>query len=255
MKAPAAMQQELIGLAQCDRDLGQLAHRLSALPARAELAAVVAALTTAEADLTAVATGILALESELARADSDVAAVRERIVRDQARMDDGSAPARELVSLTHEVSSLVRRQADLEDLELEVMERLEAATRERTDLAQRIGDLQQRREALSATVAQALAEAEQEQVRLQQRRDGICLALDPELRALYERIRAERGDVGAVRLTEGRCDGCRLVLTPADRQRCLQADPDEVLRCEDCRRILVRDGKPRQPLDDDVAAR
>lgn len=241
MRAAPAMQRELIDLADCDRQWGTLTHRLATLPARAELAAVIARLATAEAKLSAASAGIIALEAELARAESDVAAVRERIARDRARMDEGSAPARELLSLGHEVTSLIRRQADLEDLELQVMERLEAATAESAELSEVIANLRGQQETLSATVGQALSEAEQERARLSQRRDEIGRRLDPHLRDLYERIRGERGDVGAARLTQGRCQGCQLVLTPADRQRFAQADPDEVLRCEECRRILVPD--------------
>jgi len=42
-------------------------------------------------------------------------------------MQSGSVPAKELESLQHEVESLARRQSDLEDAELEVMERREDA--------------------------------------------------------------------------------------------------------------------------------
>ena len=58
--------------------------------------------------------------------------------------------------------------------------------------------------------------------------------------ALYDKLRVQLGGVGAAALQQRRCSGCQLELTPADRSRILAAPPDEVVRCEECRRILVR---------------
>ena len=41
-------------------------------------------------------------------------------------------------------------------------------------------------------------------------------------------------------LRAGRCEGCRLELSGSERSRVKAAAPDEVIRCEECRRILVR---------------
>ena len=61
-----------------------------------------------------------------------------------------------------------------------------------------------------------------------------------DLLALYDRIRADSGGIGAAPLHRGRCQGCQITLTPADLGR-IRAEPaDEVVRCEECRRILVR---------------
>ena len=57
--------------------------------------------------------------------------------------------------------------------------------------------------------------------------------------ALYEKMRAQHG-VGAAALRGGRCEGCHLSLNTVDLARIRAAPPDEVLRCEECRRILVR---------------
>src|SRR3712207_7121871 len=46
---------------------------------------------------------------------------------DQQRLDAGGLPAREVTALQHEMESLARRQRDLEDQELEFMERQEVA--------------------------------------------------------------------------------------------------------------------------------
>ena len=61
-----------------------------------------------------------------------------------------------------------------------------------------------------------------------------------DLVALYEKIRASSGGIGAAALRHRRCEGCRLELNQVDINRIRGAADDEVLRCEECRRILVR---------------
>jgi predicted nucleic acid-binding Zn-ribbon protein len=51
--------------------------------------------------------------------------VRDRAARNQARLDAGTGTAKDLQALQHELVSLARRQGELEDIELEVMERAE----------------------------------------------------------------------------------------------------------------------------------
>jgi predicted nucleic acid-binding Zn-ribbon protein len=58
--------------------------------------------------------------------------------------------------------------------------------------------------------------------------------------ALYEKIRASSGGLGAAPLRQRRCGGCQLELNNVDMSRIKAAPDDEVLRCEECRRILVR---------------
>ena len=57
---------------------------------------------------------------------------------------------------------------------------------------------------------------------------------------LYEKIRAQSGGVGAAELKQRRCGGCRLELNNVEIGELRDSDPDEVMRCDECRRILVR---------------
>ena len=68
------------------------------------------------------------LEREQLRADADVDLVRERSRKDRELLDSGSiTDPKQLQSLESEIQSLAARQTALEDVELEVMERLEGA--------------------------------------------------------------------------------------------------------------------------------
>jgi predicted nucleic acid-binding Zn-ribbon protein len=57
---------------------------------------------------------------------------------------------------------------------------------------------------------------------------------------VYEKVRSRSAGVGAATLQGRRCTGCGLEANPSDYERYLGAAADEVLRCEECDRILVR---------------
>ena len=71
-------------------------------------------------------------------------------------------------------------------------------------------------------------------------RARVLTEIPAELVTLYEKLRIDHNGVGAAALHQRRCEGCRMELTPVDIGRLRDAAPDEVLRCEECRRILVR---------------
>jgi predicted nucleic acid-binding Zn-ribbon protein len=85
-----------------------------------------------------------------------------------------------------------------------------------------------------------VAEIDAEVETLSAQRATQASGLDGQLLALYEKIRAQQAGIGAAELRQRRCTGCRLELNNVEIGRLRSAEPDEVLRCEECRRILVR---------------
>jgi len=243
LKAAPHDQLRLLDLQAMDSRLDQLAHRRATLPELAALAALDARLAELHDLIVTVQTEASDTEVEQTKAEADVEQVRARTARDRHRMDAGDvSSARELENLQHEIESLARRQSDLEDVELEVMERLEVAqTRAAELVAERDSVLASQAEVAARRDA-ALAEIDAEVATTTELRRILAGQIDQALVELYERLRAganARG-VGAATLRSGRCEGCRLEMTPSDLGRFRAADPDEVLRCEECRRILVR---------------
>ncbi|HEX5995078.1 MAG TPA: C4-type zinc ribbon domain-containing protein [Jiangellales bacterium] len=184
------------------------------------------------------------LEEQQQRADADVDQVRQRKDRDQRRLDAGQvSAARELEQLQSEIASLTRRQAALEDIELEIMETLEDAQRRVRELAAQRESVG--RNALSVQRARdaGWAEIDEEAAEAQKQRDAMAADMPDDLLSLYEKIRASSAGVGAAALLRRRCDGCHLELDPAALNQIRSAAPDVVVRCEECRRILVRTGE------------
>ncbi|HYN55702.1 MAG TPA: C4-type zinc ribbon domain-containing protein [Motilibacterales bacterium] len=241
MRADAAAQLRLLDLQALDTVLGQLAHRRRSVRQVAELAALETRAGELRDHEVAVRTAVSDLEREMTKAEADVAQVRERIVRDQAMLDAGSvASARQLEDLQREIGNLARRVSDLEDAELDVMEKLEAAQSRAAMASAQVAELAEARLAAQRARDAAFADIDAEVARVEGERARVAPEIPGDLVALYDKIRASSGGIGAAPLSRGRCQGCQLMLTPADLGR-IRAEPtDEVVRCEECRRILVR---------------
>jgi hypothetical protein len=241
MRAEPQHQLRLLDLQALDTKLGQLAHRRRGVPQIAELAQLEGRAAELRDREVAVRTAVSDLEREQAKAEADVAQVRQRIARDQALLDGGSVgSAKQLTDLQHEVESLRRRVADLEDAELEVMEKLEDAQARAAAVAADVAALAERRTAAERARDAAFADVDAEVDRVQGERTRVVADIPADLLALYDKIRADHGGLGAAPLHRGRCQGCQLTLTPADLSRIRSEPADAVVRCEECRRILVR---------------
>lgn len=241
MNASPDAQLRLLDLAEIDAELTRLEHRRRSLPEHEALTALeqrdrelrdqLATLDAREGDL----------RREQAKAETDVEQVRTRIDRDRVRLEAGQVSSpRELENLQSEIESLNHRQSDLEEVVLDVMERREgtqsqqaAATAERAQIAADAAAAQERRDA-------ALAEIGEQAGKAADRRVAVVADEPADLIDLYERLRASHNGVGAAALRRGRCEGCHLSLNTVDLNAIRAAPEDEVLRCEECRRILVR---------------
>jgi uncharacterized protein len=241
VKASPQAQLRLLELADLDAELNRLENRRRGLPEHAELAQLdrrdaalrdlVASLEAEQGDL----------KRAMAKAEADVEQVRTRIDRDRKRLDAGQvASPKDLENLQSEIESLARRQSDLEEIVLDVMERQETAqARREAAVAERM-EIAASRDVVTARRDAALAEIGEQAGKAADRRAAVASEEPPELLSLYERMREQHGGVGAAALRAGRCEGCHLALNTADLASIRNADPDEVLRCEECRRILVR---------------
>jgi len=241
VNAEPAVQLRLLDLQALDSRLDQIEHRRRTLPQLATISDLEGRLAALRDRIVASETEVSDLERNQAKADSDVEQVRARSRKDQELLDSGRlSSSKELENLQHEIASLARRQSDLEDAELEVMEKLE-------DARGALGALTTDRDALSAQLDTAVAErdaawsdADRDRDWVAGERRSVLADIPADLLALYEKLRADHDGVGAAALQHRRCQGCRMELTPTDIGRIRDAEPDAVLRCEECRRILVR---------------
>ncbi|MDQ7903198.1 C4-type zinc ribbon domain-containing protein [Phytohabitans sp. ZYX-F-186] len=240
MKADPEAQRRLLDLQAIDTALAQLAHRRRTLPELTELETLARQLSALEDERVRAQVAVDDLDRDIARIERDVEQVRGRKDKDQARLDTGRGPARELEALQHELVSLARRQSELEDSELELMEQRETAQGALDGVLGQQTAAREAREAAEARRDQALAEVAKEEEFRASARQPLAADLPADLVALYDKVREASGGLGAALLKGGRCGGCRLELSGSERARIKAAPPDEVVRCEECRRIMVR---------------
>ena len=240
MKADPKVQLRLLVLQGHDAALARLEHRRRTLPQLAAISAADARLAQLRDELVRAETEVGDLDRELRRLDGDVDQVRRRSERDQQRMQSGAVAAKELESLQHEVQSLARRQSDLEDVQLELMEKREDAESRAAAVRGEVAAVTAERQAAEEARDCAYAEIDAQVAADAAARASLATELPADLLAAYEKVRATSGGVGAAELRQRRCEGCRLEMFGAELRAIRAAAPDEVLRCENCRRILVR---------------
>ena len=240
MKASKSAQEKLLALQALDSSLIQLDHKAKNLPVSKLLDEKTIAHASARDLCVAAETEKSDIRHELSKSEIDVEQVVARIERDEKRLASGQGTPKELEQLQHELGSLAKRRAELEEIELEVMVRIEA-------LDQRIASLSQERDSLHEEVIKlskekdlALEEITRAKNATISERASLAAEIEPELLALYEKIRASADGIGAARLHAGQCQGCHLTINAADLSKISSLPDDDVVRCEECRRILVR---------------
>ncbi len=239
MNADPATQLRLLDLQAVDTALAQLSHRRRTLPELAAIADRTSRATAAHDAVVEAETAVADIQLEQDRLEKDVETVRNRATRDDARLQAGGLPAKELEGLQHEIATLARRQSALEDELIEVMERAETAettlaetTRAHEAIVAERTELEASRDAAFAEIDAAVAERTPE-------RAEIAASIPDELLALYERARTQ-GGAGAALLKQRQCQGCRIELSGSDLAAVRRAEPDLVVRCDNCRAVLVR---------------
>lgn len=239
MKAEVAQQISLLELTEIDAELSRLAHQCAHLPEQQRLEQLQADERSAADRLAVLGIAVEDIDAEVARLESEVDSVRKREDRDRGLLDSGSVNPKQLEELSHELDTLKRRRASLEDSLLDVMERREQLANEQVGELAIVEDL--RRELVIAEQARDQARDEIEQVRTGRvaRRAAVVSELDAALVVLYDRQVAASG-IGAGRLAGGRCGACRIELDRGELARITAAPDDEVVRCSECGAILLR---------------
>lgn len=238
--APVSDQRALLDLQALDTALAKLAHQRNSHPTLATLAELTARAEDLDRSRAQIQMLVSDTRRELIKAETDVEQVRNRADRDRQRLESGTGSPKDLQALSAELESLGKRQNDLEEVELEVMERLEAAEH---DLQATTTQLEAIRADITRVEAErdaAFAELDAETEQHKAARDELAAGIDEALLALYERVRAKTGGLGAVALRGSATQGIQVPLSLTEKAAIEAAPPEQVLRSEDYDYILVR---------------
>jgi hypothetical protein len=240
VKADPSAQRRLLDLQQLDALADQLRHRRGTLPEIHRIAELEERRHSLDNQRRDAQITVDDLSLEQRRADADVEQVKARRERDRQRMDAGLVTnPKDLERMSHELESLERRISSLEDTELEVMEKLEEAQGELDRLTREVEEIDSELVELRARRADGERDVDTELESIVAQRVPVADEIPADLAALYDKLRASKG-VAVSELRARRCGGCQLTIDHAELAVIAKAPADEVVRCEECQRILVR---------------
>lgn len=237
-KASPADQALLLDLQRLDTTAQQLAHRARQLPENAQLAEYEKQTAALRVRLTSEEAVFEAARRELTRVESDVTVVEARIARDRERLQSSSSP-KDIQALEQELTALASRQSNLEDIELEVMDRVEQTSAVVAGTQSELDAIAASKAELATSREASLAQIESERGHAIADREKIAGRIPADLLALYERQR-ERYGVGASHLRARVSSASGVELTGSDLAAVRSAAPDDVLLCPDSQAVLVR---------------
>lgn len=240
MQADPSAQRALLLIADLATQTAQLQHRKQTLPEHAQLAELAAQRGQLSEQVVASETRLGDAEAEQERVESDLDPARARLTRNQKLIDEGGVDAKALTSLIDETTHLRGRISNLEDTQLDIMQQVEDETAVRDQLVSDKTALEQQMRELIASRDDAARDLDGQIANLDLQRSQLVSGLPAELVALYDKIAARTNGTGAAELRARRCTGCGLELDVSELKRHANAVPAEVLRCEECGRILVR---------------
>lgn len=238
MKASPEAQRRLLDLQAIDTELVRIDRRAAQLSQHEQLSENEQAIHTTRDELMEAQHVVEETQLEIARLESDVDLVRQRLLRDESRLDS-STSGKEASALTHELESLKDRARVLEDMELVVMERLEEQESTLSALKATYEQLKVQRAQLSEERDAQLAAAQAQREALAVERDALIGMLPEDLVGLYEERRARYG-IGAALLRGKISEGSNMALADAELVELRETAPDEIVFCQVSGCILVR---------------
>lgn len=240
MQASSEQQSLILELQLLDNEIMQANTKLKSLPEIEQLLHIDKRFITATEELATVKTDADQIALELRRGEVDVETVTDRIKKDEARLASGNATPKELEQLQHEVGTLKKRQETLEEVELEIMVRSEAITARTNTLTTDLASLETLKAEINQRLTTASGEINTVITNKKSDRDKVVVKIEKPLIDLYEKIRTASGGLAAAALVGNKCNGCNLAINAVEMERIKSLAKDELLRCEECRRILVR---------------
>lgn len=240
MKASYLDQERLLALQQIDSDILKIEHKIKSSPLNSQLDGKNRELSETKNLLIAAETEKSDIQHELSKSEIDVEQVIARIEKDEKRLASGGGTPKELEQIQHELGTLARRRSELEDVELEIMVRIEEVNSRLLALKEKISVLESDSLKLQSDLSLEKNKLDSAKQQSLAAREGLTPQINGELIGLYEKIRSTSDGVGAAQLLGDNCGGCHLKLNAAEIERVKSLPDDELVRCEECRRILIR---------------
>jgi hypothetical protein len=224
---------------EADRWIDRVRSQKTHLPEIAELTDLEAELRSLLKNLQDAEGALAPLKSRFDTVDAESQRLRTRAKDLDDALSSSTASSRELSAIQGELTHVRTLLAESEDRELELLEALEPAETHIESIKQLAQPGVRRRAELLESIAQLQGSLDDELLSLARDRDERARALSLPLLSRYDAALRRVGTSGAAQVVEGRCDGCRLALSPLDYDRFRAQPPDMFMDCPECGRLLL----------------
>jgi predicted nucleic acid-binding Zn-ribbon protein len=179
-----------------------------------------------------------ALRREQRGIDADLQDLDAKIQPLEKKLYDGSIRnPKELTDLQKDVEHLKERRRVLDEQDLTLMDRVDAANQALESARRRLAELEQSWKQDVADLRATQERAQREMLQLDTERQRRVAAMDRGIVGLYDSLRPKKAGRAVARVERGTCQGCRLSLPTHIAQRARSASA--IVQCPSCERILV----------------
>jgi uncharacterized protein len=239
MKAKVESQRLLLDLNSIDQSISKLDYQKKNHPQLMKITELTARVPSIEASIVENDSLITETKKEVSKAEIDVENISKRVQKDKERLSSSDTSAKDLTQLQHEIGTLESKQKELEEVQIEFLEKVEDLEHKKRGLQDILAQLKYEISSLNTLIKNDFSKANNEITVFATKRNQVISKIDKPLAELYEKIRLEHG-IGAGLFIHGSCSTCQLQISSAEIDKINALDSEEVIRCENCRGILVR---------------
>lgn len=237
MKLDRAGQSALLKLAQVDLEIEQIKVEISKAIGSKELTDASALLSQYSGEVIAARTKYENLNMESRKADDNLHMVEERIARDLERLNQTSS-SKDAQAMQSEVESLTLRKAELEEVELEILERLEEAQTELDEISAKREATAKEIEEIQARIQTQVDDLKSRGRKLTADKEILVSKIPGDVLEKYKNLAVKQIAVGQVEARA--CSACRMGLTASTIDSLAGLAEDEIGSCPECLAMIVR---------------
>lgn len=230
--------QQLLVVQDRDRRINQLKAESARVPL--EIGAADKSITDEAAKFESAKSELKHIEVERKKLEVDAEAKRQQINKYRTQLNQIKSNT-EYQALLKEIDKAEQDIRHIEDVELDVMERLEKLQPALKEEQAQVKIVTAKGDAQKAELQQRAKLIQTELAQLQEERTKLIGQVDPEVLERYERLLRSKGDLAIVPIKHGNCGGCHLNLPPQIVHNA--RGEKELTSCSYCGRILYWQGE------------
>lgn len=239
MKVIPEIQKKLIDFVSIDSQITNLNSKIKNHPLKARINEIENRIPGIEATKVENYSKIEELKKQINRVELDAENIKRRIESDTQRLNSSQTNAKQLPQIQHEIETMNAKLFEIENLELDLMGELENLSNTQKNLVKMVEEIVTELNLQKNNLDKELAQLVKELTQFSETRTHLLVAFEPDLIKLYEKIRQDHG-IGAGILDNNKCGACQITISPAEFEVIRKTDSSEIVRCENCRCILVR---------------